>query len=59
MEKGYLTAIETLGNALLAKDLEISLLKYENEKLEAKIKSIEEYCDFYKESCENVNVREG
>ena len=55
MNKGYLAVIETLGNAIISKDLEISVLKYENEKLENKIKSIEEYCDFYTKDCENVN----
>ena len=55
MEKGYLAVIETLGNAIISKDLEISVLKYENEKLENKIKSIEDYCKFYENSCEFVN----
>ena len=58
MNKGYLTVIEELGNVIISKDLEISLLKYENEKLENKIKSIEEYVDFYKNSCEIVNEEE-
>ena len=53
MNKGYLSVIETLGNAIISKDLEISVLQYENEKLENKIKSIEEY---YKNLCESVNV---
>ena len=55
MNKGYLSVIETLGNAIISKDLEISVLKYENEKLENKIKSIEEYCNFYSDDCEIVN----
>jgi hypothetical protein len=52
MNKGYLSVIETLGNAIISKDLEISLLKYENEKLSNKIKSIE---DYYQNLCESVN----
>lgn len=55
MNKGYLTVIETLGNAIISKDLEISVLKYENEKLENKIKSIEEYIKNFEDSCESVN----
>lgn len=55
MNKGYLAVIETLGNAIISKDLEISVLKYENEKLENKIKSIEDYCKFYENSCECLN----
>lgn len=52
MEKGYLAAIEVLGNALISKDTEISLLKYDIERLENKIKSIENY---YNNLCEEVN----
>ena len=52
MNKGYLAVIETLGNAIISKDLEISVLQYENEKLENKIKSIENY---YQNLCEKVN----
>ena len=51
MNKGYLSVIETLGNAIISKDLEISVLKYENEKLEAKIKSIEEHISSYESIC--------
>ena len=54
MNKGYLSVIETLGNAIISKDLEISVLQYENEKLENKIKSIENY---YKNLCESVNKK--
>lgn len=57
MNKGYLSVIETLGNAIISKDLEISVLQYENEKLENKIKSIEEYCNYYKNNCECVNKK--
>jgi chaperonin cofactor prefoldin len=52
MKKGYLAVIETLGNALISKDTEISLLKYDIERLENKIKSIENYCQ---NLCEKVN----
>lgn len=55
MNKGYLAVIEALGNVVISKDTEISLLKYEIEKLENKIKSIEEYVNFYEKECENVN----
>lgn len=52
MNKGYLAVIKELGNVIISKDLELSVLKFENEKLENKIKSIEEY---YNNLCENVN----
>lgn len=52
MDKGYLAVIETLGNAIISKDLDISVLKYENEKLKAKLESIENYCQ---NLCESVN----
>lgn len=52
MEKGYLKAIEVLGDSLISKDTEISLLKYDIERLEDKIKSIENYCQ---NLCEKVN----
>lgn len=52
MNKGYLSVIETLGNAIISKDLEISVLQYENEKLSNKIKSIE---DYYQNLCESVS----
>lgn len=52
MKKGYSAVIEALGDVIISKDLEISLLKYENEKLKNKIKSIEDYCQ---NLCENVN----
>ena len=58
MNKGYLSVIETLGNAIISKDLELSVLKYENEKLEAKIKSIEEHISSYESICEDVNKGE-
>ena len=52
MEKGYLAVIEALGNTLISKDTEISLLKYDIERLENKIKSIENY---YNNLCEISN----
>lgn len=52
MDKGYLAVIETLGNAIISKDLELSVLKYENESLKAKLESIENY---YQNLCESVN----
>lgn len=55
MEKGYLKVIETLGNALISKETEISLLKYDIERLENKIKSIEQHINFFENSCEISN----
>ena len=55
MEKGYLKVIEELGNIIISKNTEISLLNYELKKLEDKIQSVEERLDFYKKSCEYVN----
>jgi hypothetical protein len=52
MEKGYLAVIEALGNTLISKDTEISLLKYDIERLQSKIESIENYCQ---NLCESVN----
>lgn len=52
MNEKYLKVIETLGNAIISKDIDIDLLKYENKKLKEKIKSIEEYCEFYNNKCE-------
>lgn len=55
MEKGYLAVIEALGNTLISKDTEISLLKYEVKKLESKIESIEQHINFFENSCEIGN----
>lgn len=52
MEKSYLAVINELGNALISKDMEISILKYDIERLENKIKSIENY---YNDLCEMCN----
>lgn len=52
MEKGYLAVINELGNVIISKDTEISLLKYDIERLETKIKSIENY---YNNLCEIGN----
>ncbi len=57
MSENYLKVIELLGEAIINKDLKISVLEYENKKLEQKIKSIEEYVDYYGKSCECVNKK--
>ena len=51
MENKYLKVIEVLGEVIINKDLDIDLLKYENEKLKKTIKSIENFAN----NCENVN----
>ena len=45
MPENYLKIIEVLGSAIISKDLEISVLKYENENLKEKIKIMEELCE--------------
>lgn len=55
MSENYLKVIELLGEAIINKDLKISVLEYENKKLEQTIKSMEEY---YKSLCECVNNKE-
>lgn len=52
MNEKYLKVIETLGDNLIKKDLDIDLLKYENEKLKAKLEQVEKYIDCY---CEDMN----
>jgi len=42
-----LEAFKSLGKVINHKDTEISLLKYENEKLKDKIKQIEEHIESY------------
>lgn len=41
MNEKYLKAIESLGEIIISKELENSLLKYENEQLKAKIEEME------------------
>ena len=55
MNEKYYKVIEALGEIIISKDLDISVLKYENENLKEKIKSIEEYIDYYSNNCEKVN----
>lgn len=55
MTNSYLKVIEVLGEAIINKDLSISVLEYENKSLKEKIKTIEEYLEFYDKSCEDVN----
>lgn len=49
MNEKYLKVIESLGEVIIAKELDNSLLKYENEKLKAKLEEIEKYIESYKE----------
>ncbi len=51
MEKKYLKVIEALGEVIIKKDLDIELLKYENQKLQKTIKSIENFAN----NCESMN----
>ena len=41
MSEKYLKVIETLGEVIISKELDITLLKYENEQLKAKIVEME------------------
>lgn len=41
MNEKYLKAIESLGEIIISKELDNSLLKYENEQLKAKIEEME------------------
>ena len=50
MNEKYMKVIEALGEVIISKDLDISVLKYENEKLKAKLKEIEEYLESYKKA---------
>lgn len=52
MTENYLKVIEVLGAAIINNELKLSVLEYENKGLKEKIKSIEEYCDFYNNKCE-------
>ena len=52
MTENYLKVIEVLGEAIINNELKLSVLEYENKSLKEKIKSIEEYCDFYNNKCE-------
>lgn len=52
MNDKYMKVIETIGEILIKKDLDIELLKYDNEKLKAKLEQVEQYIDCY---CEKLN----
>lgn len=47
MNEKYLKVIEALGEVIISKDLENSILKYENEQLKSKIESIENHVNAY------------
>ena len=51
MENKYLKVIEALGEVIIKKDLDIELLKYENQKLQETINDIENFAN----NCEMVN----
>ena len=55
MNEKYSKVIEVLGEVIISKDLDISILKYENEQLKQKLDSIEKYIDCYVSECEEVN----
>lgn len=48
MNKNYSKVIESLGEVIISKELDNSLLKYENEKLKAKLEDIERLLESYK-----------
>lgn len=52
-ESKYLKAIECLGELLLAKDETIKYNNYEIERLKNKIKTIEEYSEYYNQTAKN------
>lgn len=49
MNEKHYKVIEALGEVIISKELDISVLKYENEQLKEKLKSIEQYINFYDE----------
>lgn len=51
MEK-YLKVIESLGEVITSRELDITVLKYENEQLKEKVESLEKYEILYKGVCE-------
>ena len=51
MKDEYLKIIEVLGEAIIKKDLDIDLLKFENERLKETIKSIENFAN----NCEKMS----
>ena len=52
MSEKYLKVIEALGEIIIKKELDIELLKYDNEKLKAKIEAVEQYINYYESECE-------
>lgn len=48
----YLKVIESLGEVIASKELDITVLKYENEKLKEKVEDLEKYEMLYKNLCE-------
>jgi hypothetical protein len=48
MNKNYSKVIESLGEVIISKELDNSLLKYENEKLKSKLEDIEKLLESYK-----------
>lgn len=51
MEK-YLKVIECLGEVITSKELDITVLKYENERLKEKVEDLEKYEMLYRNLCE-------
>jgi hypothetical protein len=52
MSEKYLKVIEALGEVIISKDLELSVLKYENERLKEKLDSVESYVNNFVKTCE-------
>lgn len=48
MNKNYSKVIESLGEVIISKELDNSLLKYENERLKGKLDKIERLLESYK-----------
>lgn len=52
MNNNYMKVIEALGEVITSKELDISVLKYENERLKEKLEAIEKHVNCYATSCE-------
>ena len=50
----YLKVIESLGEVITSRELDITVLKYENEQLKEKVESLEKYEILYKGVCEQI-----
>ena len=48
----YLKVIESLGEVITSRELDITVLKYENEQLKEKVESLEKQVIFCRDVCE-------